>query len=203
MRLIGEINRGAGDAVLQHRMPRRDQRGEICHRTAAHEQTAGGGGKSANSAKPANDSQLDRGGGRSAQPGAVENIKTGRERVRHCADEIVRARHKREEPWMIDVQVVRKNIALELREEFVRIAGGFRRILIEQRNQLRRIALRADRPVLHVGKMFGEKIDNSVTKLSHLLARQRDARVVGRRIVHGPASISSLSLVGKIDGVQD
>jgi len=56
---------------------------------------------------------------------------------------------------------------------------------------------------LHVGKMFGEKIDNSVTKLSHLLARQRDARVVGRRIVHGPASISSLSLVGKIDGVQD
>src|SRR5438270_6442580 len=116
-------------------MARRHQRGEICHRTAAHEQTAGGGWKSANSAKPANDSQFDRGGGRSAQPGAVENIETGRERVRHCADEIVRTRNKREETRMIDVQVVRKNLALELREQFAWITSSLWRIGIKQGNQ--------------------------------------------------------------------
>ncbi len=81
---------------------------------------------------------------------------------------------------MIDMQVVRKNVALELREEFIWIATSFRRIVVEQRNHLGRIGLRADRPVLHVGKMFGEKIHNSVTKLSHLLARQRDARTTRR-----------------------
>ena len=81
---------------------------------------------------------------------------------------------------MIDVQVVRENIALELREKFIGIASSFRRIVIEQGNHLRQIGFVPDRPVLYVGKMFGQKIDNAITKLPHLVARKRDARSVSR-----------------------
>src|SRR6266581_7060600 len=114
MRLIGEINRRVVDAVLQQRMPRRDQRGQIRHRATTDEQTARGGWESANSTEPAHHSQFDRGRGRSAEPGAVEDVEAGGERVRHCADEIVWSRNKREKPGMIDMQIVWQDVALEL-----------------------------------------------------------------------------------------
>src|SRR5205807_9951990 len=129
----------------------------------------------------------------SAQPSSVENVEAGRKCVRHRAHDIVRSRNESEEPRMIDMQIVRKNVALELGEKIVRIASRFRRILIEQRHHSRRIGLRSDRPVLHSGKMFGQKIDNSITKLAHLITRKRDARTVSGRIVHYSASISSPS----------
>src|SRR6266480_6924257 len=116
MRLIGEISRRVVDAVLQQRMPRRDQRGQIRHRATADEQTARGGWESANSTEPAHHSQFDRGRGRSAEPGAVEDVEAGGERVRHCADKIVRSRNESKKARMIDMQVVWKNIALELCE---------------------------------------------------------------------------------------
>ena len=81
---------------------------------------------------------------------------------------------------MIDVQVVRENIALELGEKFTGIASCFRRIVIEQGNHLRQIGFRADWSILHARKMFGQKIDNAVTKLPHLVARKRDTGSVIR-----------------------
>src|SRR5204863_541415 len=101
-------------------------------------------------------STLDRSRGRSAEPRSVENIETGGERVRHRAHEIVRARNEREETRMIDVQVVRENIALELREHFAWITSSLWRIGIKQGNQFRRVGFRADGSLLHVREMVGE-----------------------------------------------
>ena len=98
------------------------QSGHIGNRTAADEQTAGGWGHCANAAKPSNYSELKRGRGRSAKPGAIEDIEPGSDRIRHCAHEIVWSRNKREKPGMIDMQIVWQDVALELREKFVRIA---------------------------------------------------------------------------------
>src|SRR5207244_12012342 len=102
----------------------------------------------------------DRSSGRSDDTRSDENIETVGDLVRHRAHEIVRSRNEREETRMIDVQVVRENIALELGEKFIGIASSFRRIVIEQGNYLRQIGFRADWSILHVRKMFGQKIDN-------------------------------------------
>src|ERR1700730_1559038 len=132
MRLIGEVNGRSCDAVLKQGMPRRDQAGEIRHRAAADKQTTGRCRKSTDSRKPANNAQLHRRSSRSAEPGTVKNIKSGSERVRHRAHEIVRARNKGEEARMIDMQIVRKNVALQLREQLVWIATCFRRIVFKK-----------------------------------------------------------------------
>src|SRR5438477_1887955 len=174
-------------------MSRGNQRGQIRHRTAAEKQTAGRVRKSANSAKPANDSQFHRCRRRSAQPSSVENVEAGRKRVRHRAHKIVRSRNESEKPRMIDMQIVRKNVALELGEKIVRIAPRLRRILIEQRHHSRRIGFCADRSISHVRKMLHQKIDNLITKLAHLITRKRNAGTVSGRIVHCSASISSPS----------
>ena len=55
---------------------------------------------------------------------------------------------------MIDVQIVRQNVALELRENFVGIATFFRRIDVKQRNQFCRIRFRADRLVANACEML-------------------------------------------------
>src|SRR5205807_6550811 len=115
------------------------------------------------------------------EPGAVENVKAGGNRVRHDTYEIVRSRNESEKPRMIDMQIVRKNVALELGEKIVRIAPRFRRILIEQRHHSRRIGFCADRSISHVRKMLHQKIDNLVTKLAHLITRKRDAGTVSGR----------------------
>src|SRR5437763_10547621 len=152
MRLIGEINRGASDAVFKQRMPRRDQRGQIRHRTTTDEQTACRRWQSANATQPANHSELQGRSSRSAEPRPVENIKSGRERIRHRANEIVWARNERKKARMIDMQIIWKQIAFELLEEFVRITAGFRWLALEQGNDQCAIRLSPDRCVLHVGK---------------------------------------------------
>src|ERR1700726_2562771 len=126
MSLIGEINRRVVYAVLKQSMTRRDERGQVRHRSTADEQTPRCFRKSANATKPAHQPELDRRRSRSTEPCPVENVEPGGERVRHRAHEIVRAGNEREETWMIDMQVVRKNVALQLREQFVWIATGFR-----------------------------------------------------------------------------
>jgi hypothetical protein len=105
-------------------------------------------------------------------------LEAGRERIRHRAHEIVWARDKCEEAWMIDMKIIRINVALELRENFIWIATFFRRIDIEQWNQFCRIAFRSNTLVAHVSEMLGEKIDNRVAKLPHLVRRQRNPRAI-------------------------
>src|SRR6267143_4795501 len=95
-------------------MTRRHQAGHIGNRTAADKQTANRRWQSTDSAKPLNHSELERGRSRAAEPRTIENLESSGERVRHCADKIVRPGNKREKARMVDVQVVWENIALEL-----------------------------------------------------------------------------------------
>src|SRR2546423_1119990 len=125
MRLVREINRRVRDSVAEFSRSRRVQRGKICGRTAADEKSAGCFGKTAEPAKPINDVQLDRRGGRAAEPGSVENIEAGSKRVRHRADEIAWARNEGEKAWVIDVEIVWKNVFLQSRQELVRFGGRF------------------------------------------------------------------------------
>ena len=81
---------------------------------------------------------------------------------------------------MIDVQIIRQNILLELREKFVRIASSLRRLFVEERNHFCRIGLRANALVAKVLEMLDQKIDNAITKLAHLVSRKRKARSVSR-----------------------
>ena len=180
MGLIGEVNRRAGDSVLQQRISRRDQGGQVCHRASADKQTTGCVRKPASSTQPSNNAELDRSRSRSAKPCSVENIESGGERVGHCAYEIVRTRNEREETRMIDVQIARKNVALKLRQYFIQSPARFRRILIEQRNELCRLAFFADRPVADVRKMVDQKIDYAISELPHLLGRERNSIPVRR-----------------------
>src|SRR5205814_5424661 len=113
MRLVGQIDRRVRDSVAEFCRPRCVQRGEIRGGTAAHKKSAGCFGKTAEAPEPIDDVQLDRRRGGTAKPGAVENVETGNERVRHRADEISRARNERKEARMIDVKIVWKNVFLE------------------------------------------------------------------------------------------
>jgi hypothetical protein len=178
MGLIRKVNSCAFHAVLQQRVACCDERGQVCHRSAADKEAARSWWQSANLGKPPNDGEFNRGRRRSAKPRSVKNIEAGGKRVRHCAHKIVWTRDKGKKARMIDMQVVWKNFALQLRKELVWITPRFGRIAIEKRNDSRRIRLGADRPAFHAYKMLGQKIDNSVAELSHFLARKRDARAI-------------------------
>ena len=115
MGLIGEVNNRPFDAILQQSVTCRHERGQVSHRSAANEQSAGRVWKSASSAKPTHHAEFDRGRGRSTEPRPVKNIEPGGERVSHRAHEIVRPGHESEKTRMIDMEIVWKNIALELR----------------------------------------------------------------------------------------
>src|ERR1700758_4038448 len=109
-------------------MTRRNQRCQVRHRPAADEQAAGGVGKSANSREPAYHSELNCRGGRTTEPGPVENIESSGKRIRHRADEIIRPGDKCEKARMIDMQIIWKNIALQLSQQLVEVAPAFGRI---------------------------------------------------------------------------
>src|SRR5437868_369212 len=99
-------------------MTRRDERRQVRHRAAADEKTARAFRQFAHAAEPTDDSTFERGRRRATEPGAVENVEPGGECIRHRADEIVWPGHKREEARMIDMQIVREDFALELRQQF-------------------------------------------------------------------------------------
>src|SRR5205814_2251286 len=113
MGLVGEIDRRVRDSVAEFCRARRVERGEIRGGTAAHEKSTGRFGKPAEAPEPIDDVQLDRRRGRATKPGAVENVETGNECVRHRADKISRARNEREEARMIDVKIVWENVFFE------------------------------------------------------------------------------------------
>src|ERR1041385_2091920 len=125
MRLVGEIDCRVLDSVAEFRCACGVERGEIRGRTAADEKSPGCFGKTAEAPKPIDDTQLHRGRGRAAEPGAIENVEPGNERVRHRADEISRAGNEREEARMIDVKIVWENVFLEARQQLAQVGWVF------------------------------------------------------------------------------
>src|SRR5689334_9121391 len=119
MSLIREINRRAVDSILKQSVPGCDQRRQIRHRSTADEQPACRVRKSAASTKPAHHAEFYRRRGRAAEPCSVENVEPGGQRIRHRAHKIIWPGNEREKPRMIHVQVVWKNILLQLRQQIV------------------------------------------------------------------------------------
>src|SRR3954452_20845591 len=107
------------------------QRREIRGGTAAHEKATTGFRKTAETPEPTDHSQLHSGGGRSAEPGAIENVKARGERVSHGADVVPGSRDEGEEARMIDVKIAWEHLALEAREELVGIGRRLWRIFCE------------------------------------------------------------------------
>src|SRR6202030_452881 len=111
MGLVGKINSRAVDSIFEQGVSGRHQCSQVRHRAAADEQTAGRVWKFASATQPAHDCDLNRRGGRAAEPRPVDDIEACGERVRHRAYEIVWPENEREKPRMIDMQIIWKNIA--------------------------------------------------------------------------------------------
>src|ERR1051326_1426620 len=105
MGLVGKINRRVLNSIAKFGCARGVQRGEIRGRSAADKKSTCSFRKTAEAAKPIDNGQLDGRRGRSAEPGTVENVEAGSERVRHRADEIPRARDESKEARMIDGEI--------------------------------------------------------------------------------------------------
>ena len=182
--LVREINGGAVDAILQNGVPRGQQSGHVGDGAAAHEKASRGFGEAAPLAEPANDFELEGGGGRAPEPGSIEDVEAGGERVGHGADEIVGPGHEREKTWMIDVKIVGKNIAFQPGQKLVGIDRSFSGHPGEKGAESFGINFRSDRTVAHSGEVFGEQIDHAVAELAHFLRRKFEACRINRGFKH-------------------
>ena len=79
---------------------------------------------------------------------------------------------------MINMQIVRENVPLELREQLARLPPLLRRECGQELLNSRRINFRADRPVLNLGEMLDQQIDYAIAEAAHLFARQRNSRTL-------------------------
>lgn len=76
------------------------------------------------------------------------------------------------------MQIVRNNIALELRKQLAGIAAAFRRVTIKHWNQLCGVRFCSHALAATACKMLGQKIDNRVAELSHFFARKPDTEPI-------------------------
>src|SRR5947209_11056145 len=168
MGLIGEINRGSPNVVAKFCGPGGMESGEVRGRSAADKKAAASLWKTAKAPEPIDHSELDRRRRGAAQPGAIENVEAGGERVPHRADEISGAGHEREEARMIDMKIIAEDVALEPSEQLIRIRRRFGRIAGELCEQVGR-TLGANRVIAHFGEMFDEQIDDAITEPAHFV----------------------------------
>ncbi len=152
-------------------MTRGYKRGQVRHRSAADEQSAGAFRKPAPLAEPVHHGQFHRGRPRPAQPRSVEDVESRGQRVRHHAHEVRRRRHEGEKARMADIHDVRENIALQAREGLIERNRGRGRRFKERRPQKRRIALRAHWLVAKAREMIGYQIDHTVAHGPHFIGR--------------------------------
>src|SRR2546421_3614905 len=123
MGLVRKINRGILNPVAEFHGARGMERGQVRRRPAADKKSAGRLGKTAEAAEPIDHGQFDGGCGRSTEPGSIENVKPGSERIRHGADKISGTGNESEKAGMIDMQIVRKNILFQPGQKLMRVAG--------------------------------------------------------------------------------